>query len=72
MPAGRNVLTLNEISESIDWKINFRGEDVHVKIPAETGKAIYLNDSFVNKDNDVKQTVFNLIINQAFRETNLK
>ena len=54
VPAGRNILTLNEIPESIDWKINFRGDDVHVKIPAETGKQIYLNDSFVNKDNDVK------------------
>ena len=38
VPAGRNVLTLNEISESIDWKIHFRGEDVQVKIPVETGK----------------------------------
>ena len=54
VPAGRNVLTLHEISESIDWKINFRGQDVQVKIPAETGKAIYLNDEFVNKDNDMK------------------
>ena len=45
---------------------------MQVKIPVESGKSIYLNDEFVNKDNDIKQTVFNLIINQAFRETNLK
>lgn len=48
------MLTLNEISESIDWRINFRGDDVHVKIPKETGRAIYLNDEFANKDNDIK------------------
>ena len=72
VPAGKNVLTLNEINESVDWRINFRGTDVNVKIPKETGKAIYLNDEFANKDNDVKQMVLNLIINQAFRETSLK
>ena len=45
---------------------------MQVKIDISTGKSIYLNDEFVNKDNDIKQTVLNLIINQAFRETNLK
>ena len=43
-----------------------------MKIPIESEKEIYLNDEFSNKDNDVKQTVLNLIINQAFRETNLR
>ena len=72
VPAGKNILTLNEINESIDWNINFRGDNCNVKIPVETGKTIFLSDDFANKDNDVKQMVFNLIINQAFRETNLK
>ena len=72
MPAGRHILTLNEIPESLIWNIDFRGKNVQVKIDISTGKSIYLNDEFVNKDNDIKQTVLNLIINQAFRETNLK
>ena len=72
VPAGRTVLTLSKISESIDWNINVRGENANVKIPIESEKEIYLNDEFSNKDNDVKQTVLNLIINQAFRETNLR
>lgn len=54
VPAGKTVLTLNEISESIDWRINFRGDDVRVKITKETGRAIFLNDEFTNKDNDIK------------------
>ena len=72
VPAGRNILTLTEIDESIDWRINFRGDNVTVKIDKSTGKSIFLNDEFANKENDIKQMVFNLLINQAFRETNLK
>lgn len=72
VPAGRNILTLTEIDESIDWRINYRGDNVTVKIPKETGKSIFLNDEFENKENNVKQMVLNLLINQAFRETNLK
>lgn len=54
VPAGRSILTLSEISETIEWNIDFRGDNIKVKIAAETGKPIYLNDEFVNKDNDVK------------------
>ena len=54
VPACKTVLVLHEINESIDWNINFRGDKVQVKIPIETGKAIYLNDEFANKDNDIK------------------
>ncbi len=72
MPAGRNILTLSEIDESIDWRINFRGDNVKVRIDKTTGKSIFLNDEFTNKENDIKQMVFNLLINQAFSETNLK
>lgn len=43
-----------------------------MRIPKETGKEIQFNDEFANKDNDVKQMVFNLIINQAFRQLDLK
>ena len=54
VPAGRHILTLNEIPESLIWKIDFQGENVQVKIDITTGKSIYLNDEFVNKDNDIK------------------
>jgi len=54
VPAGRTVLTLSEISESIDWRINWGGDNVTIKIPKETGKSIFLNDEFSNKENDVK------------------
>ena len=54
MPAGRSILTLNEITESIDWRINFRGDDIQLKIPVETGKTIFLNDHFENSENDIK------------------
>lgn len=48
------MLTLSEISESIDWRINWGGDNVTIKIPKETGKSIFLNDEFSNKENDVK------------------
>ena len=28
VPAGKTVLTLSQISETIDWNINFRGQSV--------------------------------------------
>ena len=28
VPSGKNVFTLNEISESIDWKFAYRGDNV--------------------------------------------
>ena len=54
VPAGKCILTLAAISESIDWNFNFRGDQVNLKIPMETGKAIFLNDHFANSDNDIK------------------
>lgn len=54
VPAGRHVLTLSEIGESVEWKFSFRGQQVEVKIAKDSQKSIYLNDSFKNKENDIK------------------
>ena len=45
VPAGRSILTLSEISETIEWNIDFRGDNIKVKIAAETGKPRAKNDS---------------------------
>ena len=66
------MLTLTELEESVEFNMNFRGDAVNVKILKESGQAFFFDDEFCNKNNDVKQMIFNLIINQAFRETNLK
>ena len=70
--AGRTLLTLTELEESVEFNINFRGDSINVKILKESGQNFFFDDEFCNKNNDVKQMIFNLIINQAFRETNLK
>ena len=65
-------MTLTELEESVEFNINFRGDSINVKILKESGQNFFFDDEFCNKNNDVKQMIFNLIINQAFRETNLK
>ena len=72
VPAGKTILALTELSESVEFDFSYRGDKVKIKIPQETGQGFFFDDEFCNKNNDVKQMIFNLIINQAFRETNLK
>ena len=43
-----------------------------IKIDRETGTQVALTGTFENKDNEVSQNLINVILKQAFRETNLK
>jgi len=54
VPAGKTVLTLAELTESVEFDFNFRGDKVQIKIPKETGQGFFFDEEFCNKNNDVK------------------
>lgn len=72
VPSGKTIYTLTQLEETLVFKTTFRGEKAEIKIDVETGTQIQLTDTFNNKDNDVSQNLINVILKQAFRETNLK
>lgn len=70
--SGQQIYTLTEIDESIEFNTVFRGERASIKIDRDYGQQVSLTNDFVNKENSVTQNLINVIIKQAFRETNLK
>lgn len=46
IPAGKSILTTDALSESVEWHISFRGDNVRVRIDVDSCKQIYLNDEF--------------------------
>ena len=70
--SGKSIYTLNEIDESMSYKVNFRGHLYTVKIDKSSGQVFNLSKDFANEDNTLSQTILNIVLNQAFRETNLK
>ena len=70
--SGKSIYTINEIEEDLTFKTTFRGEDYIISIDKTTEAPMMLDDTFANKDNDVKQQLINVIIKEAFRSTELK
>lgn len=70
--SGKMIYTLTELEETLIFKTTYRGASATIKIDIETGSNIHLTDNFENKNNDVSQNLINVILKQAFRETNLK
>ena len=70
--SGKSIYTLTELEETLVFKTTFRGQQAEIKIDRESGQQIQLKETFNNKDNDVSQNLINVILKQAFRETNLK
>ena len=72
VPSGKTIYTLTELEETLVFKTVFRGQQAEIKIDRDSGTQIQLKETFNNKDNDVSQNLINVILKQAFRETNLK
>ena len=70
--SGKTIYTLTELDESLLFTTVFKGETARISIDKETQTQVHLTDNFQNKDNDVAQNLINVILKQAFRETNLK
>lgn len=70
--SGKSIYTLSEIDESLEFQTSLKGEQCVIKIDRETCQQVLLTEDFINKENSVSQNLLNVIIKQAFRETNLK
>lgn len=70
--SGQNIYLLNELEESISFPVAYKGQQLTVNIDADTMRTVMLSgeDSrFENADNDIRHTLINIIIKQAFRDT---
>jgi len=70
--SGKTIYTLTELEESLRFNTIFKGESACITIDKDTCRQVHLTENFSNKDNDVSQNLINVILKQAFRETNLK
>lgn len=70
--SGKTIYTLTELEDTLIFKTVFRGQQAQIMIDKDSGCQIHLTDNFHNKDNDISQNLINVILKQAFRETNLK
>lgn len=70
--SGKSIYTLQEIEEDLVFKVKVQGEEYTIAINVDSCSVVNLNDTFSNKDNDVKQQIINVIIKDAFRSTDLR
>ena len=53
--SGKSIYTLQEIEEDLVFKVKVQGEEYTIAINVDSCSVVNLNDTFSNKDNDVKQ-----------------
>lgn len=70
--SGKSIYTLQEIEEDLVFKVKVQGEEYTIAVNVDSCCTVSLNDTFSNKDNDVKQQIINVIIKDAFRSTDLR
>ena len=63
---------MNPIAEDLIFETNFRGTKCEILIEAAEEKEIHLDTQFMNKETSLTQAIINVIIKDAFRETDLK
>ena len=70
--SGDSVFTTTDLSESVSFNPNFRGIEYRVLIDVES--KTFFSGKTVGKmeDHTVMHTLLNIIVKQAFRETNLR
>lgn len=72
--SGRSVYTTSDIDDSLMIEADFRGIKYQVVINAESKRLISGKNltTFKGEDNAMIHTLLNIIVKQAFRETNLR
>ena len=70
--SGRSVFTTTDLTESVSFNPVFRGMEYRVLIDVE--HKTFFSGKTVGKmeDHSVMHTLLNIIVKQAFRETNLR
>lgn len=70
--SGACIYLLNELDEDVKFDVSMQGSKYAILIDKQTQSLVQLNEKFDNQDNSVTQTLINIIIKQAFRDTDLK
>lgn len=70
--SGESIYTVTELDEDVRFDVALSGEKFVIYIDKETQKIIQFDDKFNNSDNTVAQQIINIIVKQAFRDTDLK
>ena len=70
--SGANIFMVSPLSEDVELNAKLNGLDYTILISLATETQVMLEDNFKNADTSMAQNLMNVIINQAFRETNLR
>ena len=70
--SGAQLYTITELDESIEMAVVLNGAKYSLVIDKTTQATVTLDDEFQNAQNSVSQAIINIIIKQAFRDTNLR
>jgi hypothetical protein len=70
--SGKSIYLLSDLSESVSIDVTFRGTKYTILIDSKEVQHVHLSTNFVNDQNSVHQSLINIIIKRAFRDTNLK
>jgi hypothetical protein len=63
---------LSELEEDFRVEVSLQGVKYTILIETSTLSRVHLSGQFSNDENSVDQSLINIIIKQAFRDTNLK
>jgi hypothetical protein len=66
-PSGQMIFTMNQISEDVHEETTFKGHDCQIIIEKNTETITRLDENFINSQTTVCQSVFNVILKNAFR-----
>lgn len=72
VPSGEQIYMLTELDEDVKFDVTMQGNKYTILIKQSTQSVVTMDGKFENQDNSVNQNLINIIIKQAFRETDLK
>jgi len=70
--SGAAIYVLSELDEDVIFDVVLGGAKYKILIEKSTQSIVQLDGKFENSDNSVSQNLINIIIKQAFRDTDLK
>ncbi len=70
--SGQQIYVLAELDEDVMFDVALAGAKYQILIDKSTQSIVQLDGKFQNQDNTVSQNLINIIIKQAFRDTDLK
>lgn len=70
--SGPSIYVLAELDEDVLFECAMGGAKFSIRIEKSTQSIVQLESKFENQDNTVSQNLINIIIKQAFRDTDLK